>query len=51
MPQRRSRYVLLCQQLLALGAVLVVLASAARVVTLDIVAPPHTRVAADHPRR
>lgn len=51
MPQRRSRYVLLCQQLLALGAVLVLLAPAARVVTLDIVAPPHTQVAADRPSR
>lgn len=47
MPQRRSRYVLLCQQLLALGAVLVLLAPAARVVSLDIVAPPRTPVAAD----
>ncbi len=47
----RGGYVVLCQQLLALGAVLVLLAPATAVVTLDIVAPPHPRVVADHPRR
>ena len=48
MPENRSRYVVLCQQLLAFGTVLAVVAPAAGVATLDIVAPapqtPHERV-------
>jgi len=39
MPENRSRFVLMCQQLLAFGTVLAVAAPAASVVTLDIVAP------------
>src|SRR4051794_322164 len=39
MPHNRSRFVLLCQQLLALAVVLAIAAPAANLVTLDIVAP------------
>ncbi len=39
MPDGRSRFVLICQQLLACGVVLAFAAPAAGVVTLDIVAP------------
>ena len=42
MPENRSRFVLLCQQLLALAVVIAIAAPAANLVTLDIVAPrPH----------
>jgi hypothetical protein len=43
MPHNRSRFVLLCQQLLALAVVIAIAAPAANLVTLDIVAPtpPH----------
>ncbi len=45
MPQNKSRFVHLCQQLLAFGTVLAVAAPAATVVSLDIVAPaPGTEV-------
>ena len=39
MPENRSRFVLLCQQVLAFGTVLAIAAPAVSVVTLDIVAP------------
>lgn len=39
MPENRQRYVVLCQQMLALATVLAVSAPAAGVVTLEIVAP------------
>ncbi len=39
MPDKKSRFVLLCQQALACGVVLAVAAPATAVVTLDIVAP------------
>ncbi|HET6627734.1 MAG TPA: FG-GAP-like repeat-containing protein [Nocardioidaceae bacterium] len=39
MPENKSRYVLLCQHLLAFGTVVALAAPAASVVTLDIVAP------------
>src|SRR4051794_29834930 len=39
MPDRRRRFVSLCQHLLALGTVVAILAPASSVVTLDIVAP------------
>jgi len=40
MPENRSRFVLLCQQTLALGVVAAIAAPAANMVSLDIVAPP-----------
>ena len=40
MAENRSRFVLLCQQSLALGLVAAIAAPAAGVMTLDIVAPP-----------
>jgi hypothetical protein len=39
MPEKRSRFVVLCQHVLAFGTVVAVAAPAASVVTLDIVAP------------
>ena len=39
MPENRSRFVLLCQQSLALAVVVAIAAPAANMVTLDIVAP------------
>ena len=39
MPENRSRFVLWCQQILAIGTVVAVAAPAASIVTLDIVAP------------
>ena len=39
MPEKRSRFVLFCQQVLAFGTVIAVAAPAASVVDLDIVAP------------
>jgi hypothetical protein len=45
MPENRSRYVLLCQQVLALGTVAALAAPAASVVSLDIVAPAPPSVA------
>ena len=39
MHENRHRYIVLCQQMLAVGTVLVVAASAAGVVTLELVAP------------
>jgi hypothetical protein len=44
-PEKKSRFVLLCQQILACGAVLAVAAPAAGVITLDIVAPAPPAVA------
>ena len=49
MAQNRSRFVLLCQQSLALGLVVAVAAPAADVVSLDIVEPPHQRPSAQAP--
>jgi hypothetical protein len=43
MPENRSRFVLLCQQSLALALVAAVAAPAANMVSLDIVAPPHAQ--------
>src|SRR4051812_23974117 len=57
MPHNRSRFVLLCQQLLALAVVLAMAAPAANLVTLDIVArtpqapAPSGPVAAGDPGR
>ena len=47
MPENKSRFILLCQQVLACGAVLAVAAPAAGVVTLDIVAPAPPAVVRD----
>ncbi len=47
MAPNRSRFVLLCQQSLALGLVVAVATPAANMVSLDIVAPPD-RAQADH---
>ena len=44
MPENRSRFVLICQQILAIGTVVAVAAPAASIVTLDIVAPTPTTV-------
>jgi hypothetical protein len=51
MPENRSRYVLLCQQVLAFGTVAALAAPATSVVTLDIVAPapPHVTGGATAP--
>ena len=49
MPENRSRFVLLCQQVLAFGTVVAVAAPAASIVTLDIVAPTPPAVTGQAP--
>src|SRR4051812_21774820 len=48
MPENRSRFVLLCQQSLAIAVVVAIAAPAADLVTLNIVAPSRPDVVVGH---